>query len=125
MTRTEPDETDASPAAPITFPGAVAPDRRRRVDAAGVGIATYEWGPEEGPPLFLAHGGFDFARTFDVSRPSWPPPVGGWWPGTSGATATAITQPSTPGMSDIRDPVAVMTTTGRAVPVSATPRAAP
>jgi pimeloyl-ACP methyl ester carboxylesterase len=52
-----------------TYLGAVAPDRKRPVDAGGVGIATYEWGDHDAPPLFLAHGGFDFARTFDLLAP--------------------------------------------------------
>ena len=59
-----PDPAADDPAA-VTYPGAVAPSRTGRVDAAGVGIATYEWGEEDAPPLFLAHGGFDFAR-YDV-----------------------------------------------------------
>jgi pimeloyl-ACP methyl ester carboxylesterase len=60
----------------VAFAGASAPDRSRRVDAHGVGIALYEWGPEEAPPVFLAHGGFDFARTFDVFAPKLA--AGGW-----------------------------------------------
>jgi pimeloyl-ACP methyl ester carboxylesterase len=52
-----------------TYPGARAPDRTRRVDSSGVGIAVHEWGPYDAPPLFLAHGGFDFARTYDVFAP--------------------------------------------------------
>lgn len=52
-----------------TFPGARPPDRFRRVDADGVGIAVYEWGAANDPVLFLAHGGSDFARTFDVLAP--------------------------------------------------------
>jgi pimeloyl-ACP methyl ester carboxylesterase len=118
MTRTEPDDADASPAPPITFPGAVTPDRQRRVDAAGVGIATYEWGPEEGPPLFLAHGGFDFARTFDVFAPLLA--AAGWrvvaWDqrGHGDSDHTALYSWD----ADLRDAVAVMTSvTGRAVPV--------
>jgi pimeloyl-ACP methyl ester carboxylesterase len=59
---TEPDER-------VAFPGAVGPDRRRRVDANGIGIVTYEWGKPESPPIFLMHGGFDFARTFDLLAP--------------------------------------------------------
>jgi pimeloyl-ACP methyl ester carboxylesterase len=59
-----------------TFPGAVAPDRTELVDAHGVGIATYEWGDASAPPLFIAHGGFDFARTFDVFAPMLA--AGGW-----------------------------------------------
>lgn len=55
--------------APSVFPGARAPDRRRSVDAHGVRLAVYEWGDETAPPLGLVHGGFDFARTFDVFAP--------------------------------------------------------
>jgi pimeloyl-ACP methyl ester carboxylesterase len=51
------------------FEGARAPDRRREVDAQGVRLAVYEWGDEAAPPLLLVHGGFDFARTFDVFAP--------------------------------------------------------
>lgn len=53
----------------VSYPGAEAPARRRDVDAHGVRIAVWEWGPADGPPLLLAHGGFDFARTFDVFAP--------------------------------------------------------
>jgi len=52
-----------------SFPGARAPDRRRTVDAHGVQLAVYEWGDEKAPPLLLVHGGFDFARTYDVFAP--------------------------------------------------------
>ncbi len=51
------------------FPGARAPDRRRFVESWGLRIAVYEWGDPHGRPLLLAHGGFDFARTFDVFAP--------------------------------------------------------
>lgn len=54
---------------PGSYPGARAPDRTGRVDATGLAIATYEWGSETDPPLLLAHGGLDFARTFDVFAP--------------------------------------------------------
>jgi pimeloyl-ACP methyl ester carboxylesterase len=53
----------------VSFPGARAPGRRRTVDAYGLRIAVHEWGDEGAPPLLLAHGGFDFARTFDVFAP--------------------------------------------------------
>jgi pimeloyl-ACP methyl ester carboxylesterase len=53
----------------IDYPGARAPDRRRHVEAQGVRLAVYEWGAEDDPPLILVHGGFDFARTFDVFAP--------------------------------------------------------
>ena len=50
----------------LAFPGARAPDRRRSVASWGLRIAVYEWGDARAPALLLAHGGFDFARTFDV-----------------------------------------------------------
>ena len=53
----------------VTFPGAVAPDRRYDVDSNGIRIAVHEWGDGGAPPLMLVHGGFDFARTFDVFAP--------------------------------------------------------
>jgi pimeloyl-ACP methyl ester carboxylesterase len=52
-----------------TFPGARPPDRQRTVDSFGLQLAVHEWGHEDAPPLLLAHGGFDFARTFDVFAP--------------------------------------------------------
>lgn len=51
------------------FPGARTPDREYTIDAKGVGIAVHEWGDADAPPLMMAHGGFDFARTFDVFAP--------------------------------------------------------
>ncbi len=53
----------------ITFPGARRPDRSSTVDSSGVAIRTYEWGDADAPPLFLVHGGFDFAGTFDLFAP--------------------------------------------------------
>jgi pimeloyl-ACP methyl ester carboxylesterase len=52
-----------------TFPGARRPDRRRTVRTDGLNLAVYEWGDEASPPLLLAHGGFDFAGTFDGFAP--------------------------------------------------------
>lgn len=52
-----------------SFPGVRPPDRSRRVDADGLGIAVQEWGAADAPPLLLTHGGFDFARTFDGFAP--------------------------------------------------------
>lgn len=52
-----------------TYPGALRPDRRRVLDVDGVGIVVYEWGNEAGRPLFLVHGGSDFAGTYDVFAP--------------------------------------------------------
>ena len=45
------------------------PDRSRRVDSWGVDLAVWEWGPVDGPPILFAHGGFDFAGTFDGFAP--------------------------------------------------------
>ncbi len=53
----------------ITYPGARRPDRRHTVDSGGLQLAAYEWGAEDAPPLLLAHGGFDFAGTFDGFAP--------------------------------------------------------
>lgn len=62
--------TDTVPADEIrTHPGARRPDRTRRVDTSGVDLAVYEWGDPEDRPLLLAHGGFDFAGTYDVFAP--------------------------------------------------------
>jgi len=52
-----PDPEADDPAA-VTYPGAAAPSRTARVNASGMGIATYEWGDEDAPPLFLADGGW-------------------------------------------------------------------
>lgn len=55
--------------AAVTYPGAQAPDRQYRIDANGIGLAAYEWGDPEAPPLLCVHGGFDFARTYDHFAP--------------------------------------------------------
>jgi pimeloyl-ACP methyl ester carboxylesterase len=49
--------------------GARRPDRSRWVSSAGLRIAVYEWGDPDAPVLLAAHGGFDFAGTFDVFAP--------------------------------------------------------
>lgn len=54
---------------PGRFPGAVAPERQYRLDVGGRFIAIHEWGDAAAQPLFLVHGGFDFARTFEVFAP--------------------------------------------------------
>ena len=53
----------------IAYPGARRPDRQRTVDSHGVAIAVHEWGDEAARPVLLAHGGMDFAGTFDVFAP--------------------------------------------------------
>jgi pimeloyl-ACP methyl ester carboxylesterase len=60
--------TGASDDETRSYPGARRPDRHRVVDA-GVPIAVHEWGDEAAPPLLLAHGGMDFAGTYDVFAP--------------------------------------------------------
>lgn len=53
----------------FAYPRARPPERIRRVDSFGVSISVLEWGNPGAPPLLLAHGGFDFARTYDVFAP--------------------------------------------------------
>jgi pimeloyl-ACP methyl ester carboxylesterase len=53
----------------VSYPGARSPERTRSVASHGLRLAVYEWGDADAPPLVLAHGGFDFARTFDVFAP--------------------------------------------------------
>lgn len=53
----------------VTYPGAVAPERRSRVDVGGLELTVYEWGRIDDPVLFVVHGGFDFARTYDGFAP--------------------------------------------------------
>ncbi len=65
---TYPDAPDISPPAP-GYAGARRPDRSRWVEANGLRLATYEWGDPTGPVIFMAHGGFDFAGTFDQLAP--------------------------------------------------------
>jgi len=51
------------------YPGAVAPERRRRVVSRGVWLQVYEWGDPEATPVVLAHGMFDHGRGFDLLAP--------------------------------------------------------
>ncbi len=51
------------------YPGAVTPAREYHLDVGGLQLAVHEWGSAEDAPLFLVHGGFDFARTYDVFAP--------------------------------------------------------
>jgi pimeloyl-ACP methyl ester carboxylesterase len=53
----------------ISYPGARRPDRQRWVTDHGLALSVWEWGDETAPPLLLAHGGFDFAGTYDVFAP--------------------------------------------------------
>lgn len=58
-----------SDAGHLSYPGARRPDRHRVVDADGVGLAVWEWGDEAAAPVLFAHGGFDFAGTYDTLAP--------------------------------------------------------
>ncbi len=61
-------DAKGEPGAP-SYPGARTPDRLRSVDSFGLRLAVYEWGETGAPVILLAHGGFAFARTFDVFAP--------------------------------------------------------
>lgn len=65
----EPDIEDGTRVLHLTFPGARRPDRHRWVNAFGVRLHVCEWGEQGAPPVFLVHGGSDFAGTFDVFAP--------------------------------------------------------
>ena len=39
------------------------------MEVSGLGLAVYEWGDADAPVVFMAHGGFDFAATFDLLAP--------------------------------------------------------
>jgi len=95
----------------VTFPGAHRPDRAYRVYAYGVGIATYEWGDPGAPVLFLVHGGFDFAGTFDVFAPKLA--AGGWrvvsWDHRGHGDSDHV--PLYSWDADLRDAAAVMSAT--------------
>ncbi|MEZ5142495.1 MAG: alpha/beta hydrolase [Acidimicrobiales bacterium] len=69
------DELEPEPAPPPigptvrSYPGARRPDRSWWVSSSGLRIATYAWGDPAAPVILAAHGGFDFAGTFDVFAP--------------------------------------------------------
>ena len=54
---------------PRTYPGARRPARSRWVSSDGLHLAVYEWGEPDAPVVFMTHGGFDFAGTFDLLAP--------------------------------------------------------
>ncbi len=60
---------DLATAETVSYPGARRPDRHREVDAGGVRLAVVEWGDPGAPAIAFAHGGFDFAGTFDAFAP--------------------------------------------------------
>ena len=45
------------------------PDRIHRLDVGGIHLSISEWGDITAPPILIAHGGFDFAGTFDTFAP--------------------------------------------------------
>jgi pimeloyl-ACP methyl ester carboxylesterase len=96
----------------VTHPGAVAPTRQRGVPSYGVRLAVHEWGDEDAPPLLMAHGGFDFGRTYSVFAPLLA--AAGWrvvaWDarGHGDSEHAALYSWET----DVRDAVAVMDSVG-------------
>ena len=59
----------APPPHEIPVPGAEHPARQYTLSSNGVEIAVHEWGDADAPPLLVVHGGFDFARTYDIFAP--------------------------------------------------------
>lgn len=53
----------------VAYPGARPPDRTRTVTTSGPALMVHEWGGPADPPILVAHGGFDFARTYSVFAP--------------------------------------------------------
>ncbi|MEM1245721.1 MAG: alpha/beta hydrolase [Acidobacteriota bacterium] len=117
-------ETDTTPptsnfeSRAADYPGARAPEREFFVDAGGVEIRCIEWGRESDPLLLLAHGGADFAQTFDVLGPRLA--SAGWrvasWDhrGHGGSGRAALYSWD----ADVRDALAVLDHYGReAIPV--------
>ena len=109
----------------VSYPGARAPTAAR-LDAHGLRLAVYEWGDADAPPLLAVHGGFDFARTYDVFAPlladgGWR--VVGWDQRGHGDSEHAALYSWD---ADLRDAVAVLDTSAPTADPrrSATPRAA-
>ena len=67
------------------LPEAKRPERSRRVDVGGIEVAVVEWGREEDQPVALAHGGFDFAGTWDLFHHCWRMRVSGCCVGSAGS----------------------------------------
>src|SRR5205814_10293014 len=55
--------------AEVTRSGGRRLGRARWAATHGLRLQVGEWGDEDAPPLLLAHGGCDFAGTFDVFAP--------------------------------------------------------
>jgi len=105
----------AAPPTPTAteFPGARRPDRTRSVESFGVRLQVVEWGDEDAPPLLLAHGGFDFAGTFDVFAPLLA--AGGWrvvaWDQRGHGDSEHVELYTW--AADVRDAIAVLDSIGR------------
>jgi pimeloyl-ACP methyl ester carboxylesterase len=98
----------------VSYPGARRPDRQRWVSNHGLRLSVWEWGDESAAPLFLAHGGFDFAGTYDVFAPlladaGWR--VVSWDQRGHGDSEHAVLYNWD---SDVRDALAVLDSTTRA-----------
>lgn len=98
----------------VTYPGARRPDRQRWVSDHGLRLSVWEWGDADAPPLLLAHGGFDFAGTYDVFAPmlaaaGWR--VVSWDQRGHGDSEHAVLYSWD---SDVRDALAVLDSTTRA-----------
>jgi pimeloyl-ACP methyl ester carboxylesterase len=111
--------TVPSPSAPPTerpaelapYPGAHRPDRSRWVVSSGLRIAAYEWGPDDAPVIAAAHGGFDFAGTFDGLAPLLV--AGGWRVVSWDARGHGDSEPAVlySWAGDLRDALAVLDST--------------
>ncbi len=110
--------TNASSPSAGSYAGARAPDRFWKVSSSGLSLAAYQWGQDDGRPVLLSHGGFDFARTMDTFAPLLAD--GGWrvigWDhrGHGDSEHAALYNWD----ADIRDGVAVLDSiTDQAVPI--------
>jgi pimeloyl-ACP methyl ester carboxylesterase len=52
-----------------SHPGALAPERLRGVERAGISLRVHEWGDPQAQPVVLCHGMFDHSRGFDLLAP--------------------------------------------------------
>ena len=54
---------------PVLYPGAVGPDRVRRIRSFDLELQLSEWGDPSAPVLVMCHGFYDHARAFDLFAP--------------------------------------------------------
>ncbi len=69
LDETPPIAPTRSTAGELSHPGARRPDRQRFLHVDGLRLSVWEWGDADAPPVLFAHGGFDFAGTFDTLAP--------------------------------------------------------